>query len=110
MYIAVFGRVVPRLDLPRLGLRSLHPPQAFVAATFLRLQHISVMSAGSSNQKEKKGHICMAVDAKHPSERWETAFVYVFITKFTNLRQKVEGFENVQECAHPWLIFFPYVC
>ncbi|KLO20645.1 hypothetical protein SCHPADRAFT_15551 [Schizopora paradoxa] len=55
------------------------------------------MSAGSSTQKEKKGHTCIAVDAKHPSERWETAFVYLFISKFTNLRQKVEGFENVQE-------------
>ncbi len=49
MYIAVFGTGL-RLDLSRPGLRSLHPPPAFVAATSLRLQRISIMSAGSSNQ------------------------------------------------------------
>ncbi len=71
MYIAVFGTGL-RLDLSRPGLRSLHPPPAFVAVTALRLQRISIMSAGSSNQVEKKGHICLVGDAKHPSERWET--------------------------------------
>lgn len=108
MYIAVFGTGL-RLDLSRPGLRSLHPPPAFVAVTALRLQRISIMSAGSSNQVEKKGHICLVGDAKHPSERWETAFVYVFITKFTNLRQRVEGFENVQECAWSFRISIHYV-
>lgn len=42
---------------------------------------------------DKKGHICPPSDAKHPSDRWETAFVYAFIVKFTNLRNKIEGFE-----------------
>jgi len=33
----------------------------------------------------------------HPSQRWETAFVYAFICKFTNLRKNVEGFESPME-------------
>ncbi|TDL28009.1 hypothetical protein BD410DRAFT_713344 [Rickenella mellea] len=43
---------------------------------------------------DKKGHICPPSNATHPSDRWETAFVYAFITKFTNLKAKIEGFEN----------------
>ncbi|KAF8899001.1 hypothetical protein BD779DRAFT_1607614 [Infundibulicybe gibba] len=41
-----------------------------------------------------KGHICPPSDATHPSDRWESLFVYSFICKFTHLRGKVEGLET----------------
>ncbi|KAJ7207383.1 hypothetical protein B0H12DRAFT_1034470 [Mycena haematopus] len=50
------------------------------------------MSAHAS--AEKKGHICPPSTATHPSDRWESLFVYSFISKFTNLRTKVEGLET----------------
>ena len=56
----------------------------------------STSRSGATKEQRKtdpKAHVCPASDAKHPSDRWETAFVYAFITKFTNLRSKVEGFE-----------------
>ncbi|TFK56661.1 hypothetical protein OE88DRAFT_1803335 [Heliocybe sulcata] len=40
---------------------------------------------------EKKGHICPPSNAAHPSDRWESLFVYSFICKFTNLRGNVKG-------------------
>ncbi|KAI5116329.1 hypothetical protein M0805_003542 [Coniferiporia weirii] len=57
------------------------------------------MNPSSSRAVVNKGgnlkpHICPPSNAKHPSDRWETAFIYAFILKFTNLRTKVEGFEG----------------
>lgn len=46
---------------------------------------------------EPKPHLCPAPSATHPRDRWETMFVYSFVCKFTNLRAKVEGFENVTD-------------
>ncbi|KAH9898219.1 hypothetical protein C8Q73DRAFT_684030 [Cubamyces lactineus] len=43
---------------------------------------------------EKKGHICPPSNAKHPSDRWESLFVYGFICRFTQLRGKVEGLNS----------------
>ncbi|KAJ7619207.1 hypothetical protein DFH06DRAFT_78641 [Mycena polygramma] len=43
---------------------------------------------------DKKGHVCPPSNATHPSDRWESLFVYSFICKFTNLRTKVEGLET----------------
>ncbi|KAF8216032.1 hypothetical protein K438DRAFT_1704971 [Mycena galopus ATCC 62051] len=51
--------------------------------------HMSVHSG-----VEKKGHVCPPSNATHPSGRWESLFVYSFITKFTNLRTKIEGLET----------------
>ncbi|KAF8846030.1 hypothetical protein BDN67DRAFT_918061 [Paxillus ammoniavirescens] len=48
----------------------------------------------AAQQVEKKGHICPPSDANHPSDRWESLFVYSFICKFTSLRTKVEGLET----------------
>ncbi|KAG6333072.1 hypothetical protein ID866_6023 [Astraeus odoratus] len=48
----------------------------------------------AAQQVEKKGHICPPSNANHPSDRWESLFVYSFICKFTNLRGKVEGLET----------------
>ncbi|KIO08612.1 hypothetical protein M404DRAFT_366444 [Pisolithus tinctorius Marx 270] len=48
----------------------------------------------AAQQLEKKGHICPPSNAKHPSDRWESLFVYSFICRFTNLRGKVEGLET----------------
>ncbi|KAI6047940.1 hypothetical protein EDC04DRAFT_2555996 [Pisolithus marmoratus] len=48
----------------------------------------------AAQQFEKKGHICPPSNAKHPSDRWESLFVYSFICRFTNLRGKVEGLET----------------
>ncbi|KAF9245782.1 hypothetical protein BU15DRAFT_70853 [Melanogaster broomeanus] len=48
----------------------------------------------AAQQGEKKGHVCPTSDANHPSDRWESLFIYSFICKFTNLRTKVEGLET----------------
>ncbi|KAL0951534.1 hypothetical protein HGRIS_008218 [Hohenbuehelia grisea] len=44
--------------------------------------------------RDTKGHVCPPSSAQHPSDRWETLFVYSFICKFTNVRSKVEGLES----------------
>ncbi|KAG6814107.1 hypothetical protein H0H92_002102 [Tricholoma furcatifolium] len=46
-----------------------------------------------------KSHICPPSEATHPSGRWEILFVYSFICKFTNLRNKIDGLESPMECA-----------
>ncbi|KXN88772.1 hypothetical protein AN958_06640 [Leucoagaricus sp. SymC.cos] len=43
---------------------------------------------------DRKGHVCPPSDATHPSDRWESLFVYSFILKFTNLKEKILGFES----------------
>ncbi|KZT43742.1 hypothetical protein SISSUDRAFT_1039618 [Sistotremastrum suecicum HHB10207 ss-3] len=55
----------------------------------------SVGKSGSSSLyaslPEKKGHICPPSTATHPRDRWETAFVYAFIGKFSDIKPKIEG-------------------
>lgn len=46
-----------------------------------------------------KGHVCPPSDAKHPSDRWESLFVYGFICRFTQLRGKVDGLDSPMECV-----------
>ncbi|KAK1232425.1 hypothetical protein PQX77_004455 [Marasmius sp. AFHP31] len=41
-----------------------------------------------------RGHVCPPSNAIHPSDRWESLFIYSFICKFTKLRGKVEGLET----------------
>ncbi|KAJ3516091.1 hypothetical protein NLJ89_g1340 [Agrocybe chaxingu] len=48
----------------------------------------------TSQRIEKKSHVCPPSNAIHPSDRWESLFVYSFICKFTSLRHKVEGLES----------------
>ncbi|KAI0639587.1 hypothetical protein C8Q77DRAFT_1081943 [Trametes polyzona] len=52
------------------------------------------MKSTPAESSEKKGHICPPSNAKHPSDRWESLFVYGFICRFTNLRGKVEGLNS----------------
>ncbi|OSD03250.1 hypothetical protein PYCCODRAFT_1434665 [Trametes coccinea BRFM310] len=52
------------------------------------------MKPSAVEPTEKKGHICPPSNAKHPSDRWESLFVYGFICRFTQLRGKVEGFNT----------------
>ncbi|KAG1783504.1 hypothetical protein EV702DRAFT_1190527 [Suillus placidus] len=58
-------------------------------------------------QTEKKGHICPPSNAKHPSDRWESLFVYSFICKFTILRSKVEGLETPMDFENALLTHGP---
>ncbi|KAG1904680.1 uncharacterized protein F5891DRAFT_1012365 [Suillus fuscotomentosus] len=58
-------------------------------------------------QTEKKGHICPPSNAKHPSDRWESLFVYSFICKFTNLRLKLEGLETPMDFENALLTHGP---
>ncbi|KIJ66279.1 hypothetical protein HYDPIDRAFT_87027 [Hydnomerulius pinastri MD-312] len=58
----------------------------------------------AAQQAEKKGHVCPPSDAKHPSDRWESLFVYSFICKFTNLRSKVEGLETPMDFENALLM------
>ncbi|KJA25892.1 hypothetical protein HYPSUDRAFT_64615 [Hypholoma sublateritium FD-334 SS-4] len=48
----------------------------------------------SSRPSDIKAHVCPPSAAIHPADRWESLFVYSFICKFTNLRNKVEGLET----------------
>ncbi|KII94095.1 hypothetical protein PLICRDRAFT_695143 [Plicaturopsis crispa FD-325 SS-3] len=48
----------------------------------------------STSAEDKKGHLCPPSRATHPSDRWESLFVYGFICKFTRLRGKIEGLET----------------
>ncbi|TFK77353.1 hypothetical protein BDN72DRAFT_784428 [Pluteus cervinus] len=52
---------------------------------------------------DKKGHICPPSNAKHPSDRWESLFVYSFICKFTSLRGKTEGLETPMDLENALL-------
>ena len=52
------------------------------------------MKAAADAVTEKKGHVCPPSNATHPRDRWEAAFVYSFICKFTQLRAKVEGLDS----------------
>ncbi|KAI8990442.1 hypothetical protein BD414DRAFT_483665 [Trametes punicea] len=52
------------------------------------------MKPSATDSTEKKGHICPPSNAKHPSDRWESLFVYGFICRFTQLRGKVEGLNS----------------
>ncbi|KZT75020.1 hypothetical protein DAEQUDRAFT_720229 [Daedalea quercina L-15889] len=52
------------------------------------------MKAAAETAAEKKGHVCPPSNATHPHDRWEAAFVYSFICKFTQLRTKVEGLDS----------------
>ncbi|KAJ3866105.1 hypothetical protein EV359DRAFT_72021 [Lentinula novae-zelandiae] len=56
-----------------------------------------------------KGHVCPPSNAKHPSDRWESLFIYSFICKFTNLRGKVEGLETPMDFENALLLREPNV-
>ncbi|KAF8167635.1 hypothetical protein B0H34DRAFT_682568 [Crassisporium funariophilum] len=57
----------------------------------------------TSQKSEKKAHICPPSTAIHPSDRWESLFVYSFICKFTNLRHKIEGLESPMDLENALL-------
>ncbi|KAG7452329.1 uncharacterized protein BT62DRAFT_1071479 [Guyanagaster necrorhizus] len=50
-----------------------------------------------------KDHICPPSNAIHPSDRWESLFVYSFICKFTNLQGKVDGLETPMDLENALL-------
>ncbi|KAK7058377.1 hypothetical protein VNI00_002011 [Paramarasmius palmivorus] len=54
-----------------------------------------------------KGHICPPSNAIHPSDRWESLFIYSFICKFTKLRGKVEGLETPMDLENALLLKEP---
>ncbi|KAJ3721709.1 hypothetical protein C8R42DRAFT_607398 [Lentinula raphanica] len=56
-----------------------------------------------------RGHVCPPSNATHPSDRWETLFIYSFICKFTNLRGKVEGLETPMDFENALLLREPNV-
>lgn len=61
-------------------------------------QKLALPDYSSTGKNPKaKAHVCPPSNATHPRDRWETAFVYAFIQKFTNWRSKVEGFESINE-------------
>ncbi|KAI0830489.1 hypothetical protein BC628DRAFT_1354213 [Trametes gibbosa] len=52
------------------------------------------MKSATAEPSEKKGHVCPPSNAKHPSDRWESLFVYGFVCRFTNLRGRVDGLNS----------------
>lgn len=83
----------------------LHPHLAHLPSPHFRGYSPSLLSRSSSSMavgenstsSSKKGHVCPPSNATHPRDRWEMAFVYAFITKFTAMKPKIEGFINVTE-------------
>jgi hypothetical protein len=63
----------------------------------------------ASRAADKKGHVCPPSNATHPKDRWETAFVYSYICKFTQLKARVDGFNSVMELVALYLDFCPFV-
>jgi hypothetical protein len=57
----------------------------------------SAIATIAKGDEIKKGHVCPPSTATHPEDRWETAFVYSFICKFTKLKQEVDGLETATE-------------
>jgi hypothetical protein len=55
------------------------------------------MKAHNEPLSDKKGHLCPPSCATHPRDRWESLFVFSFISKFTQLRGKVEGLNSPME-------------
>lgn len=55
------------------------------------------MAPLSRGDEPRKGHICPPSTATHPADRWETAFIYSFICKFTKIKEEVEGLDAVSE-------------
>jgi hypothetical protein len=58
---------------------------------------------------DKKGHVCPPSCATHPRDRWESLFVFSFISKFTQLRGKVEGLNSPMECVIGLNILFRFL-
>jgi hypothetical protein len=61
---------------------------------------LSEMSKAASNKagpRSTASEMPVPASEAHPSQRWEAAFVYAFICKFTHLRKNVEGFESPME-------------
>ena len=80
------------------------PHRACPASPQLSLVHASsplttttMKATAPDHALDKKGHICPPSAATHPSNRWESLFVYGFICRFTQLRAKVEGFHTPME-------------
>ncbi|KAI0652028.1 hypothetical protein C8Q79DRAFT_73224 [Trametes meyenii] len=65
------------------------------------------MKGAPVESAEKKGHICPPSNAKHPSDRWESLFVYGFICRFTQLRGKVEGLNSPMDFEEALLLSEP---
>ncbi|KAF8581653.1 hypothetical protein K439DRAFT_1635982 [Ramaria rubella] len=66
------------------------------------------MAAFPRGDEIKKGHICPPSTAAHPEDRWETAFVYSFICKFTKLKQEVDGLEGASDLEEALLFSGPH--
>ena len=77
---------------PRLSAFCLHS-LVHVPSPFTTTMKVPVQDS----TPDRKGHVCPPSSAKHPSDRWESLFVYGFICRFTQLRVKVEGFNSPME-------------
>lgn len=81
-------------------------PQLFLVHAPAPLPSSTMKPSTSDSATDKKGHICPPSNAKHPSDRWESLFVYGFICRFTQLRAKVEGFHSPME----YVLLYPCHC
>ncbi|KAI0257187.1 hypothetical protein BJV78DRAFT_1160801 [Lactifluus subvellereus] len=57
---------------------------------------------------DKRGHVCPPSAATHPKDRWESLFVYSFITRFTQLRGKVDGLNSPMDFEEALLSHEPH--
>ena len=74
-------------------------PQLFLVHAPSLPTSTTMKATPSDSVTDRKGHICPPSHAKHPSDRWESLFIYGFICRFTQLRTKVEGFNSPMECV-----------
>lgn len=56
-------------------------------------------------RKKWGGHICPPSSATHPRDRWDMFYVYMFITRFTGLKDDIPGFLTVEECVFGCPVF-----
>lgn len=45
------------------------------------------------------GHVCPPSNATHPKDRWDMYYVYMFIQRFTTLKDEIPGFLCIEEYA-----------
>ncbi|KAF8506753.1 hypothetical protein F5888DRAFT_1644995 [Russula emetica] len=57
---------------------------------------------------DKKGHVCPPSYATHPRDRWESLFVFSFISNFTQLRGKMEGLNSPMDFEEALLSHEPH--
>jgi hypothetical protein len=55
--------------------------------------------AAPAKRRRGMGHVCPPSNATHPKDRWDMYYVYMFIRRFTSLRDDIPSFLCIEEYA-----------